>query len=54
MLHPNTEEALQTIDAGFFSGDEFHNLDDLARVVHFIGRWEKEAKEIIKQKLKRK
>lgn len=39
----HTEEYFQGIDAGFFSGDAFHNEDALHRFEYFMGRWQREA-----------
>lgn len=33
------EEAFDTIDAGFFSGDTFNNEDALKRVEYYLSRW---------------
>lgn len=45
-MHPMDEEALQTIDAAFFSGDALHSPEILARVEMFLGRWTAEAARI--------
>jgi hypothetical protein len=47
-MHPKVEEALQEIDAAFFSSDTFANADDLARIKSFLGRWQDEVVEIEK------
>jgi hypothetical protein len=47
-MHPSDEEALQTIDAAFFSGDAMHDKENLNRVKYFIERWQKEIKNIEK------
>lgn len=36
MLHPQTEENLDSVDAAFFTGDPAENFDRLA---FFVGRW---------------
>ena len=41
MLHPAVEQAFQEIDAGMFSGDQFHNQEDLDRLKYFIERWDR-------------
>lgn len=38
-MHPRTEEAIQQIDAAFFSGDEFHNRESYDRIKMFVERW---------------
>lgn len=45
-LHPMVEEAIQEIDAAFFSGDQFHAEEDLARIEKFLLRWGREATRI--------
>jgi hypothetical protein len=47
-MHPNDEEAFQTIDAAFFSGDTFHDKVNLDLVKYFMERWQKEIKNIEK------
>ncbi len=34
------EELFDTIDAGFFTGDGFHNKEACDRIEEYIGRWE--------------
>ena len=41
-LPPYAEEALDSIDACFFSGDTFQNADALEAVEFYIGRWTRE------------
>jgi len=48
-LHRSTVEAIQTIDAGFFSGNEFRPTDDLAEIENFLARWNREVVRIKEQ-----
>ena len=45
-LQPMVEEAIQEIDAAFFSGDQFYTEEDLARIEKFLLRWGREATRI--------
>lgn len=36
------ENACDSIDAGFFSGDTFHSEEALARIEWYMGRWQRE------------
>jgi hypothetical protein len=40
------EEACDQIDAGFFSGDAFHDEAALTRIEEFIARWQGEIANI--------
>jgi len=40
-LHPNIERAFNEIDAAIFSGDQFENVEDLAKLRYHIERWER-------------
>lgn len=41
-LRPHVEDALDTIDAAVFTGDSFTSPEALARLEHYIGRWQRE------------
>jgi hypothetical protein len=41
-LPAHTEEYFDAIDAGFFSGDTFHNEDALDRFAWYVARWQRE------------
>jgi hypothetical protein len=41
-MHPKVEQAIQEIDAAFFSGDEFENPDARAKIAKYVGRWARE------------
>lgn len=45
-IHEDDLEAIQTIDASFFSGDTFHHEDNLVYIERFLARWNKKATEI--------
>jgi len=45
-LHVSTEDAFDTIDAAFFSGDQFQNPEALSRAEYFLHRWLREAERI--------
>ena len=45
-LPPYAEEALDLIDACFFSGDTFQNADAIETAEHYIGRWTREIARI--------
>jgi hypothetical protein len=45
-LEPWAEEALDQLDAGFFSGDCFHSNEAMARARHYMARWERKMKDI--------
>jgi len=38
--------ALEEIDAAFFSGDQFHNVENLDTAKEYIERWQREIKKI--------
>lgn len=40
------EDAFDSIDAGFFSGDIFYNYEALERVEWYLARWQKRMKEL--------
>jgi hypothetical protein len=42
-LPGHTERLFDGIDAGFFSGDTFHNEDSLARLEWYVARWQREV-----------
>lgn len=35
------EDACDSIDAGFFSGDTFHSAEAVARIEYYMGRWQR-------------
>jgi hypothetical protein len=41
-LPGHTEKLFDAIDAGFFSGDTFHNEEALKRFDWYIARWRRE------------
>ena len=43
-------DACEEIDAGFFSGDIFHNSSAIEQMEHYLGRWQRELK-VIKEML---
>jgi hypothetical protein len=45
-LHKDDEEAIDTIDAVFFSGDVLYNEENLDYIEEFLTRWKKRADEI--------
>lgn len=53
-IHPKVLEAIDEIDAAFFSGDCFHNEDSLKEIERMLIRWAKEAsniREILNQRI---
>jgi hypothetical protein len=42
-LPDHTEKHFDAIDAGFFSGDTFHNEDALKRFEWYVARWQREV-----------
>jgi hypothetical protein len=40
------EELLDTLDAAIFSGDKFHNREDLTKLREHLDRWNDEADDI--------
>jgi len=42
------EDACDEIDAGFFSGDSFHDADALERIEWYMTRWQREIVNIRK------
>jgi len=42
------EEACESIDAGFFSGDTFHDEESLKEIEYYLGRWNRETERIKK------
>ncbi len=47
-IHPDVKEAIQEIDAAFFSGDDFHGPADLDYIQLYLDRWNLEAEFIRK------
>lgn len=47
-IHPSTEEAIQIIDAALYSGDSFHNKENLEYLETYFLRWSREAERIKK------
>jgi hypothetical protein len=45
-LPSHTERFFDGIDAGFFSGDTFHNEEALKRFEWYVVRWQKEVANI--------
>lgn len=45
-LPAQIEDLFDRIDAGFFTGDVFHNEERLQRVEWYMGRWRREAQSI--------
>jgi len=45
-MHPNVEEAIDSIDAAFFSSDTFHDEESLGQIKRMLARWQKEVVEI--------
>ena len=46
MRHQDIEEACECIDAGFFSGDAFHDPGSLKEIEEYMGRWAREITSI--------
>lgn len=46
-LHPAVARAFDEIDAGIFSGDEFHHPDTLAALKKYLLRWERALPSLI-------
>ena len=40
------EDACDTIDAGFFSGDSFHDREAIARMKYYMDRWTRVIEDI--------
>ena len=40
------DEAFDSIDAGFFSGDSFHDADILDEIEKYMERWKREIENI--------
>jgi len=40
------KEAFECIDAGFFSGDSFHDVDILDEIEGYMERWQREIESI--------
>ncbi len=38
-LHPSVARAFEEIDAAMFSGDEFHNPENMKILMFYMGRW---------------
>ena len=45
-MHWKVKEALEEIDAAFFSGDTFHDPEALKEVEEYLGRWQREITSI--------
>ena len=45
-IHPKVVEAIDEIDAAFFSGDQFHDDAALQEIERFLIRWGKEVANI--------
>lgn len=45
-IHPKVIEAIDEIDAAFFTGDGFHDEDALQEIEGFLIRWGKEISNI--------
>jgi hypothetical protein len=45
-IHPLVLEAIQEIDAAFFSGDSFHDEAELKEIERFLIRWGKKVANI--------
>ena len=45
-MHQKVEEAIDEIDAALFSGDQFHDLDNLKELECYLIRWQKELASI--------
>ena len=41
-----TEDACESLDASFFSGDEFYNVKSLEEINTYLYRWNRKALEI--------
>lgn len=50
-LHPKVDEAFDEIDAAVFSGDSFHDPDNLAELERYIARWSREIAVIRKERI---
>jgi hypothetical protein len=48
-MHASVEEALEMIDAAFFSGDCFHDRQNLDHAKEYLDRWNREVEVIEKQ-----
>jgi len=47
MIHPSVEEAIDQIDAAFFSGDTFRDQESAERIGYFLRRWQVELASIL-------
>lgn len=47
-LHWKVEEAFEEIDAAVYSGDSFHDEENLKELERYIQRWSREAERIRK------
>lgn len=45
-IHPNVQEALDSIDASFFSGDQFHSKENFEFMDFYLQRWIRESHNI--------
>lgn len=45
-LHPSIADAINQIDAGFFSGDEFLDSENRECISAYIARWSRHIEEI--------
>lgn len=45
-IHKDDLEAIEKIDAAFFSGDTFYHEENLEYIEKFLTRWKKKADEI--------
>ena len=45
-MHPETEKAIDAIDAAVFSSDTFYDPDARERLRFFIGRWVDELRDL--------
>lgn len=53
-LHPSVNNAIDEIDAAFFSGDEFHSTDNYNEICNFVARWTREILRIEEDRLDKK